>query len=170
MQTFIIISRDAHKSSRLINQHLTSSLGAARSAERAVCAVRLPRLMGLAARGKGVEYYGRPFDTWETHLFKNVSARDRSRLEERDHLPSTKLLAKSCHGSDTDPSVNSPRVSRRGSNTDSQVLLRAMNYYSTASTATRNHDFVGKLRSEFCQVIVYMNILLIVSLSFPKKW
>lgn len=81
MEAFIIISRDAQKSSRLINQHVTSGLGAARSTERVVRAVRLGSLMGLAARGEGGEVCRRPFDTRETHLFRNVSARDRTQLE-----------------------------------------------------------------------------------------
>lgn len=54
MQAFIIISRDAQKSSRLINQHLTSGLGAARSTERAVV-----RCQASMADGSGGERKGR---------------------------------------------------------------------------------------------------------------
>lgn len=150
MEAFIIISRDAQKSSRLINQHVTSGLGAARSTERAVRAVRLGSLMGLAARGEGGGRRGR---RGLSSAFRHSGKRTCSKTclretgpnwKERDRLLSPKLFGKSCHGSVTDPSEGSPRVSRRGSNTDSQVSLRAMNYYGAVSPATRNRDFVGE--------------------------
>ena len=48
------------------------------------------------------------------HLFeKPSSGRQNPVLKDQDHLPSQKNLAKSCHQTDTQPSVDSPSTTHR---------------------------------------------------------
>lgn len=169
MQAFIIISRDAHKSCRLINQHVTPGLGAARSTERAACPVRLAWLTGLAARGKGVEVCRRPFDTRGNAPVPKRVCKDRSRLERARPPAADKAFGQKLPWKWHRPLGGfAPGESTWRQHWQSGLVTRHELLHHCFTRDKKAWLYWGA-GERIHQVIVYLHILAIASLSLPKK-